>query len=301
MPDLSKGSGIHHPSFTTMLNLYSPKVVASLLKRHDVRTNKSLGQNFLLDRNTLERIVDAAGLTGEEAVLEIGPGLGALTRLLAERARCVAAVEVDAGFIRVLSETVADLPNVRVEHADFLKLDLRAWAAENLAPLPASVVANVPYYITTPILSALLETPGLWRVIVVLVQKEVAERLRAGPGTPDYSSLSVYARFRAEVEIVGMVPRGVFFPPPKVDSAIVRLTPRAVPAVPVRDPRRFEQVVRAAFGQRRKTLSNALAAVPGWGKDGARAALEAAGIDPQLRGETLTMEDFAALSDAGPL
>ena len=283
-----------------MVNLYSPKVVTALLKRHQVRTNKSLGQNFLLDRNTLDKIVDTAGLTGDESVLEIGPGLGAMTRLLAERARRVVAVELDAGFVRVLSETVSDLPNVRVEHADFLKLPLRAWAAENLQPLPASVVANVPFYITSPILSALLETPDTWRVIVLLVQKEVAERLRAEPDTPDYSSLTVYARFRAEVELVSVVPRGVFYPPPRVDSAIVRLTPRAEPAVPVRDPRRFQQVVRAAFGQRRKTLSNALAAVPDWGKDGARAALEGAGIDPHRRGETLTMAEFAAITDAGP-
>lgn len=283
-----------------MLNLYSPKVVASLLKRHGVRTNKALGQNFLLDRNTLDKIVAAAELTGGEAVLEIGPGLGALTRLLAERAGSVAAVEVDAGFVRVLSETVADLPNVSVTHADFLRLDLPAWAPEHLQPLPATVVANVPYYITSPILIALLETASLWRSIVVLVQREVAERLNAAPGTGDYGSLTLYAGFHAEVEMVGAVPRGVFFPPPKVDSAIVRLHPRATPPVEVRSAARFEQVVRSAFGQRRKTLSNALSAVPGWGRDGARQALEGAGIDPMRRGETLDMAEFAALVNAGP-
>jgi 16S rRNA (adenine1518-N6/adenine1519-N6)-dimethyltransferase len=284
-----------------MLNLYSPRSVAELLKRHEIHTNKSLGQNFLLDRNTLERLVDAAGLTGTEAVLEIGPGLGAMTRLIAERAGTVTAVEVDAGFVRALAETTGDLPNVHIEHADFLKLDLRAWAPEFLNPLPATVIANVPYYITTPILANLLATSDLWRVIVVLVQKEVAERMRAAPNTPDYGSLTVFAQFHAEVELVGVVPRGVFFPPPKVDSAIVRLHPRAVSPVEVRDVKRFQQVVRAAFGQRRKTLGNALSAVPGWGKEGARAALAGAGIDPQRRGETLDMADFASLANAGPL
>lgn len=283
-----------------MLNLYSPKVVTSLLKKHGVRTNKALGQNFLLDRNTLDKVVAAAELTGEEAVLEIGPGLGALTRLLAERARSVVAVEVDAGFVRVLSDTVNDLPNVIVAHSDFLKLDLPVWVPENLSPLPATVVANVPYYITSPILVSLLETSALWRSIVVLVQREVANRLNAKPDTSDYGSLTLFAQFHAEVDMVGAVPRGVFYPPPKVDSAIVRFRPRATPPVDVRDVRRFQQVVRAAFGQRRKTLSNALSAVPEWGKEGARAALAASGIDPQRRGETLSMAEFAAVANAGP-
>jgi 16S rRNA (adenine1518-N6/adenine1519-N6)-dimethyltransferase len=280
------------------VNLFSPKAVSALLQRHEVRTNKSLGQNFLLDKNTLERIATAARLTGHETVLEIGPGLGTLTRLLAERAASVTAVEIDAGFIRVLAETVADLPNVRVEHADFLKLDLARWAREHISPLPASVVANVPYYITSPLLIALLETGPLWKTIVVLVQKEVADRLRAAPGTADYGSLSVFAQFHADIEVVGVVPRGVFYPPPKVESAIVRLTPRQTPPVAVSDVGRFQQVVRAAFGQRRKTLSNALSGVPGWTREDALAALQAAGIDPQRRGETLAMADFAAIANA---
>jgi 16S rRNA (adenine1518-N6/adenine1519-N6)-dimethyltransferase len=280
------------------VNLFSPRAVSDLLQRHGVRTNKSLGQNFLLDKNTLERIVAAAKLGGDEAVLEIGPGLGALTRMLAERAASVTAVEIDAGFVRVLAETVADMPNVHIEHADFLKLDLPSWARENLAPLPATVVANVPYYITSPLLVSLLRTGALWRTIVVLVQKEIAGRLRAGPGAAEYGSLSVFAQVHAEVEVVGAVPRGVFYPPPKVDSAIVRFTPLAQPPVPISDPRLFEQVVRAAFGQRRKTLSNALSAVPDWTRDTTLAALGAAGIDPQRRGETLGVADFAAIANA---
>lgn len=280
------------------VNLFSPKAVTELLRRHGVRANKSLGQNFLLDKNTLERIISAARLTGDEAVLEIGPGLGALTRLLAERAADVTAVEIDAGFIRVLAETVADLTTVRVEHADFLKLDLETWARANLSPLPATVVANVPYYITSPLLITLLRTGQLWDTIVVLVQKEVAERLRAAPGTPDYGSLSVFTQFHADIELVGVVPRGVFYPPPKVDSAIVRLTPHKEMPVAVSDPRLFEQVSRTAFGQRRKTLANALSGVAGHGRDEILAALHTAGIDPQRRGETLDLAEFAAIANA---
>lgn len=282
------------------MNLSSPRAVAALLKRHGVRPGKALGQHFLLDRNALEKIVAAADLTAEEAVLEIGPGLGVMTRLLAERAVRVAAVEMDAGFVRVLSETVAGLPNVEVTHADFLALDLPAWAPEHLHPLPASVVANIPYNITTPILSHLLETGALWRVIVLLMQREVADRLRAKPNTAAWSSLSIYAQFLAKVEVISTVPRGVFFPPPKVDSAIVRLTPRTTPPVAVDNPPVFFRVVRAAFGQRRKTLGNALAAIPGWGARGARVALEAAGVDARRRGETLSMDEFAAVANAAP-
>jgi 16S rRNA (adenine1518-N6/adenine1519-N6)-dimethyltransferase len=282
------------------MNLYSPRNVQSILKRHGLATSKSLGQHFLLDKNTLERMVAAAEVRPEETVLEIGPGLGSMTRILSEVANRVIAVEVDAGFVRALKETVGDLPNVAIAHSDFLDLDLETWAPEFLQPLPAPVVANLPYSVTTPILSSLLETGNLWRVIVVLLQKEVAQRLQSGPGSGDYGSLSVYAQFRAEVEIVAAVPRNVFLPPPKVESAIVRLTPRDTPPVQVSDQRLFNLIVRAAFAQRRKTLGNALAGVPDWGKEGAKAALARAGIDPQRRGETLSMEEFAALANVGP-
>ncbi|HEY3269214.1 MAG TPA: 16S rRNA (adenine(1518)-N(6)/adenine(1519)-N(6))-dimethyltransferase RsmA [Armatimonadota bacterium] len=278
---------------------YTPKAVANLLRRHGLAALKGLGQNFLLDEAALNSIVAAAELTGVEAVLEVGPGLGFLTALLAQRAAHVQGVELDAGFVRVLAETVRAHPNVRIHHADFLKLDLPAFADEFLHPLPATVVANVPYYITSPILLKLLQTGALWKSIVVLVQQEVALRLQAGPGSPDYGSLSVYTQFRASAEIVGKVPRGAFHPAPNVDSAIVRLRPHLTPPVNVNDPHRFEVVVRGAFGQRRKTLGNALATAIG--KDTARAALAAAGIDPQRRGETLTMQEFATLSNAsGP-
>jgi 16S rRNA (adenine1518-N6/adenine1519-N6)-dimethyltransferase len=282
-----------------MVNLYSPRAVADLMKRHGLRTTQALGQHFLLDRNALERMVGAAELTGEEAVLEIGPGLGAMTRILAEHAATVTAVEVDAGFIGVLRETVGGLPNVRVDHADFLKLDLPTWVPENLSPLPATLVANVPYNISTPILAALLATGAYWRVIVLLVQKEVAERMRAQPNTPEYGSLSVFAQFHAAVDIAGTVASQCFFPPPKVESSIVRLRPLAEPPVAVSDTALFHRIVRASFGQRRKTLLNALSAMPEWDKDDARAALEAAGVDPKRRGETLSMAEFAMIANAG--
>jgi 16S rRNA (adenine1518-N6/adenine1519-N6)-dimethyltransferase len=269
------------------------------MKRHGLRTTQALGQHFLLDRNALERMVNAAELTGEEAILEIGPGLGAMTRILSERAATVRAVEVDAGFIGVLKETVGDLQNVRVDHADFLKLDLPSWVPANLNPLPATIVANVPYNISTPILASLLATGAYWRVIVLLVQKEVAERMRAKPNTPEYGSLSVFAQFYAAVDIAGTVAAQCFFPPPKVESSIIRLRPLAEPPVAVNDVPLFHRIVRASFGQRRKTLLNALSAMPEWGKDGARAALETAGIDSKRRGETLTMAEFAALANAG--
>lgn len=281
-----------------MINLNSPRAVIGLLKQHGLRTTISLGQNFLLDRNAIERIVAAAELTGSEAVLEIGPGLGAMTRLLAERAASVVGLEVDAGFIKVLEETVGEYPNVRIEHADFLKLDLPTWGPANLKPLPAKVVANVPYNISTPILAALFETLPLWDSIVLLLQKEVAERMRARPNTSQYGSLTVFAQYHAEVEIVGAVPPTCFFPAPKVDSSIVRLRPRQEPPVALKDPVLFHRVVGASFGQRRKTLGNALSTLPEWGKEGALAALTAAGIDPRRRGETLTMAEFAALSNA---
>lgn len=279
-------------------NLYSPRVVRSLLRRHDVRALPGLGQHFLLDRNTLERIVGAGDLTREDTVLEIGPGLGAMTRLMASQAGRVVCVEVDAGFIRVLKETTADVDNVLIAHEDFLKINLPAFAASHLQPLPAKVVSNIPYNLTSPIVGALMETHSLWRSIVLLVQKEVAERIVARPGSENYTSFGVHVQFRAEAEIVCNVPRGVFYPPPRVDSAVLRLRPRERPLVDVVNPKVFSQTVRAGFSQRRKTLLNALSAIPEWDRERVRAALESAGISPERRGESLSIEEFGAVSDA---
>ena len=279
-------------------DVYSVSGIKRILVRHGLATSRTRGQHFLPDKGTLDRIADAAELQPEECALEIGPGLGALTRVLSQRVRQVVAVEIDAGFMRALEQTLEDLTNVHVIHQDFLKLDLRRWSAENLDPLPASIVANLPYSVTTPVLSALFETPEWWRVAVLLLQKEVAHRLAAGPGTPDYGSLSVYAQFAAEIEVVGLVPPGVFYPPPKVESAIVRLRPRKEPPAPVRDPRILQRVARAAFAQRRKTLQNSLGSIQEWGREGALAAIESVGINPGVRGETLTLAEFAAVANA---
>jgi 16S rRNA (adenine1518-N6/adenine1519-N6)-dimethyltransferase len=280
------------------LNLCSPADVGALLRRHGLRPKKRLGQNFLVDRNTLEKIVGAAELSPEDEVLEIGPGLGALTRALAERTGRVAAVEVDAGLLPVLQETLDGLANVEVVHADFLDLDLPAFLSERFGDRRVKVVANIPYYITSPILERLLAVASRIERILLLVQKEVAARLAARPGTPEYGSLTLFARYHAEVEIVGRVSRHVFLPPPGVDSAILRLRVRDSPAVRVSHPGLLFEIIHAAFQQRRKTLLNALTGSPTLhlAKEDAEAALNAAGIDPRRRGETLSLEEFAALA-----
>jgi 16S rRNA (adenine1518-N6/adenine1519-N6)-dimethyltransferase len=277
--------------------------VRALLDRHGIRPSRRRGQNFLIDRNTLERVVAAAGLTSDDGVLEIGPGLGILTQALAAAARRVLAVEVDAGLARVLAaETLQGLDNVTLLHADFLELDLPAALRECLGEGRHKAVANIPYSITSPVLVRLLEHHELLERIVLMVQKEVALRLAARPGTGDYGSLTVFAQFHAEVDIVGTVSRNCFLPAPEVDSAIVRLRLRREPRFPGLDERRFFAVVHAAFQQRRKNLLNSLS---GSGelsleREQATAALAATGIDAGRRGETLALEEFARLAAALP-
>ena len=284
------------------MNLSSPAAVAALLKRHGLRPRRRFGQNFLADANTLGKIAAAGSLAPGDAALEIGAGLGVLTRALAEAvgpSGRVAALEVDRDLLPALAETVGDLPQVTVVPGDATAVD---WPAFLDAHFPGaarvSVVANIPYNITSPLLTMLLAQRGRFARIVLLVQKEVAARLGAKPGTPDYGALTVFAQFHTQVETVGIVSRRVFFPPPEVDSAIVRLTPHAAPPAPVADEARFFAVVRAAFGQRRKALLNALSGDPalGWSRDQAAQALAAAAIDPNRRGETLSLEEFARLA-----
>jgi 16S rRNA (adenine1518-N6/adenine1519-N6)-dimethyltransferase len=298
--------------YTRRMNLSSPAAVSALLARHGLRPRKRFGQNFLVDANTLAKIVSAGGVGEGGAVLEIGGGLGVLTAALAAAVGptgLVVTVEVDETLLPALDETVGELPQVRVVPADALALDWPLFLDEHFptaqfahAARP-SVIANIPYNITSPLLAAFLEQRGRFARIVLLVQKEVAARLGAKPGTPDYGALSVFAQFHAQVETVGLVSRRVFFPPPDVDSAVVRLTPHAAPPVAVADEALFFAVVRAAFGQRRKALLNALSGDPalGWTRERAASALEAAGIDPQRRGETLGLAEFARLADAPDL
>ena len=285
-------------------NLTAPSVVAAILKRHGLRPNKSLGQSFLIDRNVLDRIVAAAELAADDTVLEVGAGMGTLTREIAKSARRVLAVELDRGLLAVLAETVGTLQNVTVVPGDVLKLDLVALLRQE-GVSTAKVIANLPYYITTPALAAFIQLaraakPMLVALIVVLVQKEVAARLAAAPGTDEYGALSVMAQYHAQVELVATVSRNVFLPAPKVDSSIVRLRVRDHPPVDVADERLFFDVVKAAFGQRRKTLANALAGASGLrlGRAEAGALLSRVEIDPSRRGETLSIAEFAVVANA---
>ena len=284
------------------MNLSSPSAVSALLKRHDLHPRKRFGQNFLVDGNTLAKIVAAGKLEAGGAALEIGAGLGVLTSALADavtQSGCVVAVEVDTDLLPALAETVGEKTQVQVVTADAMALDwpefLDTHFTEGVKP---SVVANIPYNITSPLVTTLLAQPGRFARIVLLVQKEVAARMAAKAATPDYGSLSVFVQYHAKVEIIGIVSRRVFFPPPDVDSAIVRLTPHDTPPVSVPSDAQLFAVVRAAFGQRRKALLNALSGDPalGWSREQAATALETAQIDGGRRGETLTLEEFAHLT-----
>jgi 16S rRNA (adenine1518-N6/adenine1519-N6)-dimethyltransferase len=289
-----------------MVDLTSPKQAGELLRAHGLRPQKRLGQNFLCDRNTLDRIVRAADLTSDDPTLEIGGGLGALTLALAASSPSVTTVEIDRNLEPILREVTRDHPNIHLVFEDFLRLDLPALLQAAFGDRCGVVVANIPYYITTPILEKLLEHRARIRRIVLLVQNEFAQRMVAPPGSEACGSMSLYVQYHARVEIVGVVPRTVFLPPPEVSSALVALTPVLPGTVAVRDEARFFYLIRAAFGQRRKTLLNALLRAPasfGLGfttsdRTAAEALLQRAGIDGNRRGETLSLEEFARLADA---
>ena len=285
------------------MNLSSPAAVSALLKKHQLHPRRRFGQNFLVDGNTLAKIVGAGDVGAGDSVLEIGAGLGVLTRALAEavgETGRVVSLEIDRDLLPALAETVGGLAQVSIVPGDAMALDWPAWLAAEFQDGAVKVVANIPYNITTPLLAALLAHKARLSRIVLLVQKEVAQRLTAAPGTDDYGALSVFAQFHAAVETVGIVSRRVFLPAPDVDSAIVRLVPYAAPPVSVADEAQFFAVVRAAFGQRRKALLNALSGDPalGWSRARAAAALEQAQISPQRRGESLGLEEFARLAAA---
>lgn len=269
----------------------------ALLRAHGLRPRKSWGQNFLCDRNVIDRIVRAAALDPEDRTLEIGAGLGALTRSLAVSSSQVTAVEIDPLLEPILHETLAGYRNVKLIVADFLKLDTVSLLNQAFGDRPGVVVANIPYYISSPILDRLLEHKGRIRRIVLLTQEEFAERLTAPPGSRAYGSLSVFAQYHARVEIVGKVSRHVFLPQPEVGSAIVRLDILNPGAVTVADEASFFRVVHAAFGKRRKTLLNALSSKEtGLSRERAEEMLLCARIDPTRRGETLGLEEFARLA-----
>ncbi|MCG7410788.1 16S rRNA (adenine(1518)-N(6)/adenine(1519)-N(6))-dimethyltransferase RsmA [Paenibacillus sp. ACRRX] len=282
-------------------DIATPTRTKDIIRKHGFSFKKSLGQNFLIDMNVMRRIVQAADLDEHTGALEIGPGIGALTEQLAKQASKVAAVEIDQRLIPILAEVMEPYNNVSVVHGDVLKVDLPALFQEQFAEMDkVSVVANLPYYVTTPIMMKLLEERLPLKNIVVMIQKEVAERMAASPGGKEFGSLSVAVQYYSEPEIVCTVPHTVFIPQPNVESAVIRLKVRDKPPVEVNDESRFFEVVQASFTQRRKTIWNNLKARYSGdiGIDQLQTALETAGINPTRRGETLSLEEFARLSEA---
>ncbi|WP_300833769.1 16S rRNA (adenine(1518)-N(6)/adenine(1519)-N(6))-dimethyltransferase RsmA [uncultured Acetatifactor sp.] len=282
-----------------MANLGIPRNTIEVLQRHNFTFQKKYGQNFLVDPNVLERVMDAAGVSGEDCVLEIGPGIGTMTQLLAERAGKVVAVEIDRNLIPILEETLSPYSNVTVINEDILKLDVEEAIRVRGEGRPVKVVANLPYYITTPIIMSLLEGGAPLESITVMVQKEVAERMQAVPGTKDYGALSLAVQYYSRPEVVANVPPNCFIPRPNVGSAVIRLTRYGTPPVQAADPGKLFTVIRASFNQRRKTLANSLGNAPGLLASRERVAgiLEEMGLPAMIRGEALTLEQFAELSD----
>lgn len=286
------------------MDLTRPSELKRLLMAHGLHLSKRFGQNFLIDRTHLSRVVETANILPSDNIFEIGPGVGTLTVELAQRAAKVVSVELDRSVMPALRESTSPFANVQIIEGDALKLDLPTLLPESWATVgettKGKVVANIPYNITSPILIHLLENRHLFSSITLMVQKEVADRLRAAPDTENYGALTVFTQFYATVTVPYTVPRGAFFPPPKVDSAIIHLVPHASPPVSVPSDQQFFTISRAAFGQRRKTLQNALtnAETLPFTKDAILEALSLAGIDGQRRGETLSLEEFARITRA---
>lgn len=281
-----------------MEKLSNPQVTIETIKKYDFAFQKKFGQNFLIDSHVLDKIIAAAGVTKEDVVLEIGPGFGTMTQYLAEAAKEVIAVEIDKTLIPILHETLADYDNVTIINEDILKVDIAKLVEEKNDGKPIKVVANLPYYITTPIIMGLFESHVPLDNITVMVQKEVAQRMQAGPGTKDYGALSLAVQFYAEPYIVANVPPNCFIPRPNVGSAVIRLTKWENPPIAVKDEAFMFSLIRASFNQRRKTLQNSL--VNGGiqiTKEQVVDALEQMELSPTVRGEALTLEQFAQLSD----
>lgn len=282
-----------------MASLGIPRNTIEILQKYHFNFQKKFGQNFLIDTSVLERIMKAAEITKDDLCLEIGPGIGTMTQYLAETAREVVAVEIDKNLIPILEDTLSDYENVTVINDDILKLDIPKIVEERNGGRPIKVVANLPYYITTPIIMGLFEKQIPVQSITVMVQKEVAERMQAGPGTKDYGALSLAVQYYAEPKVVANVPPNCFIPRPNVGSAVIRLTRHEKPPVQVEDERKMFSLIKASFGQRRKTLVNSLSNAPelGISRDHVAAALEKMGLPPMIRGEALTLEQFAELSN----
>ena len=282
-----------------MANLGNPKNTIEIIQKYEFMFQKKFGQNFLIDTHVLEKIISAAGITKDDCVLEIGPGIGTMTQYLAENAGHVVAVEIDRNLIPILKETLADYDNVTVINEDILRVDIKALAEEYNGGKPIKVVANLPYYITTPIIMGLFESGVPIDNITVMVQREVADRMKEGPGSKDYGALSLAVQYYAEPEIVANVPPNCFIPRPNVGSAVIRLTRHKEMPVEVKDPALMFKIIRASFNQRRKTLQNGLGNAPELPdtKEQIAAAIAEMGLTPTIRGEALSLAQFAQLSD----
>lgn len=282
-----------------MATLGNPKNTIEIIQKYQFAFQKKFGQNFLIDTHVLDKIIDAAGITEQDCVLEIGPGIGTMTQYLAEHARQVVAVEIDKNLLPILEETLKDYSNVTVINQDILKVDINQLVQEYNQGRPVKVVANLPYYITTPIIMGLFESGVPIDNITVMVQKEVADRMQVGPGSKDYGALSLAVQYYAKPYIVANVPPNCFIPRPNVGSAVIRLTRYQEPPVQADDPKLMFRLIRASFNQRRKTLQNGLNNSPelSFSKETIAAAIENMGLPASVRGEALTLEQFAGLAN----
>ncbi len=279
--------------------LSDPKKTIEVIQKYQFAFQKRFGQNFLIDAHVLEKIVSAAGITKDDCVLEIGPGIGTMTQYLAESAGQVIAVEIDTNLLPILAVTLKDYSNVKVINQDILKVDINELVKEYNNGRPIKVVANLPYYITTPIIMGLFESNVPIDNITVMVQKEVADRMQVGPGSKDYGALSLAVQYYASPYIVANVPPNCFIPRPNVGSAVIRLTRYQEPPVQVKDPKLMFKLIRASFNQRRKTLQNGLNNSPeiSFSKEEITKAIESLGVSPSVRGEALSLEQFAQLAN----
>lgn len=279
--------------------LSDPKKTIEVIQKYQFAFQKRFGQNFLIDAHVLEKIVSAAGITKDDCVLEIGPGIGTMTQYLAESAGQVIAVEIDTNLLPILADTLKDYSNVKVINQDILKVDINELVKEYNNGRPIKVVANLPYYITTPIIMGLFESNVPIDNITVMVQKEVADRMQVGPGSKDYGALSLAVQYYASPYIVANVPPNCFIPRPNVGSAVIRLTRYKEPTVQVNDPKLMFKLIRASFNQRRKTLQNGLNNSPeiSFSKEEIAKAIESLGVSPSVRGEALSLEQFAQLAN----
>ncbi len=281
-----------------MDRISSPKKTKEIVQKYEFKFSKSLGQNFLIDQNILDNIVDGANVSEGDCIIEVGPGIGSLTQNIAERADSVLAVEIDKTLIPILKETLGAYPNVEVINEDVLKLDLHKLIEEKFPGRTVKVIANLPYYVTTPIIMKFLEEKVPVKSLTIMIQKEVADRMQAGPGTKDYGALSIAVQYYSNPKILLKVPPSVFIPQPKVESTVIRLDILDTPKVSVEREDLFFSLVKDAFGKRRKTLLNALSTGDlKLEKSLLREVLAASTIDENRRGETLTIEEYGVLAN----